>query len=87
MTLVGFDYLNVTRLNHRLRRTVLGPLGSTYPIEAVGGRESEAKIVHLDSVRTISPSPWGDSNRPVVVPAYQTPPGGSRRAGVRYRIL
>jgi hypothetical protein len=52
----GIDDLDVTRLNHRLRRTILGPLGSTYPIEAVGELESGAKIVHLDSVRTNSPS-------------------------------
>lgn len=30
----GLELLNVEQLNHRLRRTILGPLGSTYPIEA-----------------------------------------------------
>ena len=30
----GLELLNVEQLNRRLRRTILGPLGSTYPIEA-----------------------------------------------------
>ena len=30
----GLEFLNVEHLNRRLRRTILGPLGSTYPIEA-----------------------------------------------------
>lgn len=30
----GLELLNVEQLNRRLRRTILGPLGSIYPIEA-----------------------------------------------------
>ncbi|MHB8437745.1 MAG: DUF6933 domain-containing protein [Acidimicrobiales bacterium] len=33
----GLAHLDVPRLNHQLRRTILGPLGSRYPIEAARG--------------------------------------------------
>jgi hypothetical protein len=33
----GLDLLDVEELNRGLRRTILGPLGGAYPIEAAGG--------------------------------------------------
>lgn len=32
----GLDRLDIDQLNRELRRTILGPLGNTYPIEAAG---------------------------------------------------
>jgi hypothetical protein len=34
----GLDSLDIDRLNRQLRRTILGPLGSTYPVEAARGQ-------------------------------------------------
>ncbi|HZM57500.1 MAG TPA: hypothetical protein VFC03_20995 [Acidimicrobiales bacterium] len=34
----GLDLLDVDQLNRGLRRTILRPLGGTYPVEAAGGQ-------------------------------------------------